>query len=134
MVNDLIPIPDSGGMIEGGKKKKAGNKKGVHYVIEKIDGMPNHDLVIQYKNGKKVGQKVIALDNLKAASANSLAKNNQAKGKKTKVVYVQGAPQQPVVVQKQAGFGDYLVAGFGFGLGAEAADALFDGIDDAYDY
>jgi hypothetical protein len=116
----------------GGKKK---NTKGVQYVIEKIDGMPTHDLVIQYKNGKKVGQKVIPIERLKGASSESVALN-QKKQKKTKIVYVQAPSpqqvQQPVIVQKQAGFGDYLMQGFGLGLGLDAAGALFDGVDDAF--
>ena len=49
--------------MNGGKKAGAA-KKGVHYVIEKIDGMPNADLVIKYKNGQKIGQKVMNLDKL----------------------------------------------------------------------
>jgi hypothetical protein len=117
----------------GGKKK---DTKGVQYVIEKIDGMPNADLVIKYKNGKKVGQKVISIDKLKGASSESVALN-QKKQKKEKIVYVQApAPQQaqqPVIVQKQAGFGDYLVQGFGLGLGMDAAGALFNGIGEAFD-
>ena len=64
----------------GGKKK---DTKGVQYVIEKIDGMPNADLVIKYKNGKKVGQKVISIDKLKGASSESVALN-QKKQKKRK--------------------------------------------------
>jgi hypothetical protein len=117
----------------GGKKK---DTKGVQYVIEKIDGMPNADLVIKYKNGKKVGQKVISIDKLKGASNESLSLNNK-KQKKEKIVYVQPpAPQQvqqPVIVQKQAGFGDYLMQGFGLGLGMDAAGALFNGIGEAFD-
>jgi hypothetical protein len=119
--------------VAGGKKK---DMKGVQYVIEKIDGMPNADLVVKYKNGKKVGQKVISIDKLKGASNQSLSLNDK-KQKKTRVVYVQTpAPQQvqqPVIVQRQAGFGDYLMQGFGFGLGMHAAGALFGDIGDAFD-
>jgi len=118
--------------INAGKRNET---KGIQYVIEKIDGMPNADLVIQYKNGKKIGQKVIPIDRLKAASSES-ATLNEKKQKKTKIVYVQPPTpqqlQQPVIVQKRAGFGDYLMQGFGLGLGLDAAGALFDGIGDAY--
>ena len=120
----------------GGKNKTKKTKKGVQYVIEKIDGMPDHDLVIKYKNGKKVEQKVVAVDTLKAASANSLEKSKNEKGKKTKIVYV-NVPnpkdaKQPVIVQNQAGFGEYVKAGFGLGIGEIAADAMFDGIADLF--
>jgi hypothetical protein len=121
--------------MNGGKKAGAAEKKGVHYVIEKIDGMPNADLVIKYKNGKKIGQKVMNLDKLKEVSSESIAPHSNIKGKKTKIVYTapQNAPQQPVIVQKDAGFGTYLMQGFGLGIGLEAAGALFDGIGNAYD-
>ena len=121
----------------GGGKKKANKNKGVQFVVEKIDGMPDHDLVVKYKNGKKIGQKVVAVEKLKVASANSLEKSKDEKGKKTKIVYVK-APhptqtQQPVIVQNQAGFGEYVKAGFGLGVGEMAAGLLFDGIGDAFD-
>jgi hypothetical protein len=121
--------------MNGGKKAVAAGKKGVHYVIEKIDGMPNADLVIKYKNGKKIGQKVMNLDKLKQVSSESIAPHSNKKGTKTKIVFVtpQNAPQQPIVVQKEAGFGTYLMQGFGIGLGLDAAGALFDGLGDAYD-
>jgi len=111
------------------------NMKDIQYVIEKIDGMSNADLVVQYKNGKKVGQKVIPIERLKAASSES-ATLNQKKQKKTKIVYVQAPTgqqvQQPIMVEKQAGFGTYLMQGFGLGLGLDAAGALFNGVDDAF--
>ena len=112
------------------------NKKGIQYVVEKVDGMPNVDLVIKYKNGKKIGQKIMNLDKLKMVSSESITPHADKKQKKTKIIYkeVPVNNQQPVIVQKQAGFGDYLLQGFGFGLGFEAADALFDGLDDAYEY
>jgi len=122
--------------INGGTKKNTtASKKGVQYVIEKIDGMPNADLVIKYKNGKKIGQKVMNLDKLKQVSSESIGPHSNKKETKTKIVYVapQNAPQQPVIVQKEAGFGTYLMQGFGLGLGLDAAGALFDGLGDAYD-
>lgn len=112
------------------------NKKdGIRYVIEKVDGMPNVDLVIKYKNGKKIGQKIINLDKLKVVSNESITPHVNKKQKKTKIVYAQIPQnvQQPIIVEKQAGFGDYLAQGFGFALGFEAADALFDGVDDVFE-
>jgi hypothetical protein len=131
MSDKSLPLLQAGQYLGGAKKKDA---KGVQYVVEKIDGMPNADLVIKYKNGKKVGQKVVNLDKLKTVSSESIAPHSDKKQKKTKIVYVK-TPQnaQPVVVQKEAGFGTYLMQGFGLGLGLDAAGALFDGIDDAYD-
>jgi hypothetical protein len=137
-LKNLYKDPYNSNDLDGGAKKKAAtkNRKGIQYVIEKIDGMPTHDLVIKYKNGKKVGQKVVAVDTLKAASANSLEKSKHEKGKKTKIVYVNvenpKQAQQPVIVQNQAGFGEYVKAGFGLGVGEIAAEAMFDGIADLF--
>lgn len=124
-------------MVGGAKKPVNKNKNnGVQFVVEKIDGMPDHDLVIKYKNGKKISQKVIPVDKLKIVSANSLAISKEEKGKKTKIVYANPPTptqtQQPVIVQNQAGFGEYVKAGFGLGIGEMAAEAMFDGIGDMF--
>ena len=60
------------------------NKKGIQYVVEKVDGMPNVDLVIKYKNGKKIGQKIMNLDKLKMVSSESITPHADKKQKKTK--------------------------------------------------
>ena len=109
-------------------------EEGVRYVIEKIDGMPDANLIIKYKNGKKISQKVVHTDNLKNVANESVSRHSDKKQPKIKIVYAQVPQnnQQPIVVERQAGFGTYLMQGFGLGLGLEAAGALFDGIDGDY--
>lgn len=119
----------------------------VHYVVEAIDvdgdGIPDGDLVKKFDGNKLISQKFVAKKELKKLAtkvkkANSNALKTAVKSPKQRVIY-KTPPQtgnQPVVVQQQTNFGEYLKMGVGVGAGAEvgkiAVDAMFDGLSDLF--
>jgi hypothetical protein len=117
----------------------------IQYAIEAIDvdgdGIPDGDLVTQYKNGKIVARKFVpttkikklvesqvkAQDTVQQISAKRIPKSRNV-AVRAQIPENMASTQQAIVVQNRSGFGEYVKAGAGVSLGAVAVSGLMSGL------
>jgi hypothetical protein len=120
------------------------------YTIEAIDvdgdGIPDGDLVTQYKNGKIVGRKFVAANKLKRLVDDQVRVQHNVQDmaarrlpKSNNISFRNAIPQnmaqtnQPIVVQNRSSLGEYVKAGAGVTIGSIAVSGLLSGLAALFD-
>ena len=119
------------------KRRYGGNH--IRYVVEPIDidgdGIPDGDLVKEYRGDKMLKQKFVPLKKMEQIFDNAIHKSYRSPdrvGEKKEQIIYKREPQhpedKPLIIKDETSFGQNLKQGLGLGVGVAVGETVVQGI------